>query len=228
MSHTTKWLILLIVVVVCTACTNTPNDPLADKENTKIPSTITPAFNTPTAAQTEPFASSSIAAPPNDQKMQDDAAACFMLANCRPQQATESAPATTNATTTYSLNNPTSGGSLGNTQGTTQIINSPNQNVILTQLPTNNTVQSLNLIYTSQVTTPTANLTQQATFKDVEFNQLRTIDSINAVNGVITDNKALSGTLDQNFSFRSIEMIQHNSSGSIHAINYMGDPIPRR
>lgn len=231
MSHTTKWLILLIVVVVCTACTNTPNDPLADKENTKIPSTITPAFNTPTAAQTEPFASSSIAAPPNDQKMQEDAA-CFMLANCRPKQATGSASATTNATTTYSLNNPTdnhtSGGSLGNTQGTTQIINSPNQNVILTQLPANNTVQSLNRIYTSQVTTPTANLTQQATFKDVEFNQLRTIDSINAVNGVITDNKALSGTLDQNFSFRSIEMIQHNSSGSIHAINYMGSPIPRR
>ncbi|WGZ90923.1 MAG: hypothetical protein QJT80_00290 [Candidatus Thiocaldithrix dubininis] len=229
MSHTTKWPILLIVVAVG-ACTNAHNDPPADKEITKIPSTIIPTFNTPAAAQTEPFASSSIAAPPNDQKMQEDAA-CFMLANCRPKQTTESATSSTNATTASSLNNPTdnnsSGGSFGNTQGTTQIINSPNQNVILTQLPANNTVQSLNRIYTSQITTPTANLTQQATFKDVEFNQLGTIDSINAVNGVVKDSN-LSGTLDQNFSFKSIEMIQHNSSGSVHAINYMGESIPRR
>lgn len=230
MSHTTKWLILLIVVVVCSACTNAPNNPPADKEITKILSTTTPTFNTPAAAQTESFASSSIVESKNNAEIQEDAA-CFMLANCRPKQASAPAFSTTNITNTSSLNNltnnNTSGGSFGNTQGTTQIINSPNQNVILTQLPTNNTVQSLNRIYTSQIKTPTADLKQQALFKDVEFNQLGTIDSVNAVNGVVTDSN-LSGTLEQNFSFKSIEMIQHDSSGSIHAINYMGNSIPKR
>lgn len=229
MQYTKKWLILLVIIAINTACTN-PLDHATNPKET-APLTQQASLNTHAAEQIQPVTRSNIT-PPMQNKPTEDTAACFMLENCQHKQTTESAPETANASGT-TTSAPTQDGNnsnnpFGNTQYNTQVINSPNQNVILTQLPTNNTIQCFNCIDTAKIKTPTAELKQAVTLKDVEFNQLSSNDSINSVNGVITNNKALSGTLEQSFNFKSIEMIQHNSVGSIHAINYMGDPIPKR
>ena len=222
MQCTKKWLILLVIIAINTACSN----PLDNTSNTKKASSFTKqsSLNTHATVQTESVSSSNIT-PPANNKPPEDSAACFMLKNCQHKQTTEPSSDTANTTSASTQNDNTAHNPLGNTQGSTQVIDSPNQNVILTQLPTNSTIQCLNCIDTTSIKTPTTDLKQAITLKDVEFNQLSSSDSINSVNGVITNNKAVNGILEQSFNFKSIEMIQHNSVGSIHAINYMGDPV---
>ncbi|MBJ6611759.1 MAG: hypothetical protein JG718_15475 [Candidatus Thiothrix moscowensis] len=232
MQYTKKCLVILVILAV-SACTNAPNTPPKDNDIATAPAVTTAMIHTPTALQTESLSGDNTAPPlqSSEQNRQNDVA-CVVLGTCLSHRVIEPSSTATNTSTTFEPNtqtdSSTSGNSIGNTKGTTQIINSPNQNVILTQLPANNTIQSFNKIDTATIKTPTANLVQQAVVKDAEFNQLSTSDSINAVNGVISNNKTLNGSVEQTFSFKSIEMIQHNSVGSIHAVNYMGDPIPKR
>ncbi|QTR50530.1 hypothetical protein [Candidatus Thiothrix anitrata] len=102
----------------------------------------------------------------------------------------------------------------------------PGMDVDLVQLPTENSVQYVNGIYTSTVKEKdNADLSQKAEFRNVRFHQLNSPSSINTVNAVITDDKSVSGMLEQGFKFKSIEMTQNSSASSVHAMNYLGDKL---
>lgn len=143
---------------------------------------------------------------------------CTVLDGCK--QTLPLQPASAVTSPPASADPPRTGGA--GTHNQTSIY--PDMNVDLVQLPGEASIQYVNGIYTSLVKDKQhADLSQKTEFKNVRFNQIRAPSSMNTINMVVTDDKSVSGNLDQSFKFKSIEMIQRDSAGSVHAMNYLGD-----
>jgi hypothetical protein len=215
---------ILLVTLACCSCSSQidherTTDGLSKQASTN---TVSDLASLTTATGTMPSASTSenTEALGSTQQQYPEGDLCAMLDGCKKNFApTETGIPTQTSQTT---DNTRTGGA--GTLNQTSIY--PDMDVDLVQWPWESDVQYVNGIYTSVV--PNKNnvaLSQKSEFKNVKFNQFSAPSSINTVNAVITNDKSVNGSLEQSFKFKSIEMIQRDSSSSIHAMNYLGNSM---
>lgn len=220
MFKTVRFFSAVSVMLTCIACSHQPDR----TENTTRQLSATTLGIEPlsSANATAPSASKSASTSTNLAGIQQAYPAgdlCTMLATCK--TTTADTAASTATQTPQTAEDTTRTGGAG-THNQTSIY--PDMNVDLVQLPGEASIQYVNGIYTSLVKDKQhADLSQKTEFKNVRFNQIRAPSSMNTINMVVTDDKSVSGNLDQSFKFKSIEMTQRDSAGSVHAMNYLGD-----
>lgn len=214
----------LLLMLLCSACSSQIDQAsLHDKGMKQAGTTATADLasltNIATLPQT-PISGTGTEILSSTQKQYPAGDLCAVLDGCKQTQPLLPVGASEEAQTNLPSESSRTGGA--GTHNQTSIY--PDMNVDLVQLPGEASIQYVNGIQTSLVKDKeNAQLSQKAEFKNVRFNQIRSPSSMNTINMVMTDDKSVNGSLEQSFKFKSIEMIQRDSAGSIHAMNYLGD-----
>ena len=213
--------VVVLFTLLCSACSNSQIDHASrqtEQSGKQEATTDLASLTNNTTMPHSPNGLASMETISSTQQKYPEADLCAVLDGCKRTQPLSASAS--EAQTATPMPPPRTGGA--GTHHQTSIY--PNMDVDLTQLPGEDNVQYVNGIYTSLVKNKeNAELSQKAEFRNVRFNQIRSPSSLNTINMVMTDDKSVNGTLEQSFKFKSVEMIQRDSAGSVHAMNYLGD-----